>query len=584
MKYWLLLLLTGLYACHYPYSPPWLEQSSCSDSIPETALAEIFAGVHSQMTDSDWTWTDNDTDFCIAFLTVSNGSTSGRVGMGQGMGLHRAVANAADQLRRQGVKQTHQIKLELVDQVVRINTGYADNLPRSLWGLASDASQRTALLPGEVLAGRLIDSEGQYRPKRLDLWQAWNRERLAAAPIWRYRFTTRSWYSDGDVIVPLYRDHRLSFDLSEQALIAAAASAARYLSNAVGGNGRFVYTYLPKTNRETDRYNILRHAGSIYALLDWYRESGDPEVLNAAQRGLNYLRAQVRPCPAASDMRCVVEKGVIKLGGNALAVLAFSEHYQVTGDRRWLQAAEDLAVWLLRNQADNGKFRPHKWRYPSGEATDFISGYYPGEALYALMRLYRSNGNRRWLKAAQRGADWIIQVRDAEKSIDNLAHDHWLMYALRELYTLDPDPTYLAHAFRITDAIRHSQNLQAPNLRPEQRDWYGSYYRPPRTTPTATRSEALMNAAWLSDSVADRRLPGIANALCAAIRFQLQTQFRGENSLHLPDPGRSRGGFHRSLEDFSIRIDYVQHNLSALLGLIRLQRQGIVDCSATDTA
>ena len=85
-----------------------------------------------------------------------------------------------------------------------------------------------------------------------------------------------------------------------------------------------------------------------------------------------------------------------------------------------------------------------------GKASDFISDYYPGEALYALMKLYRSDGNRRWLEAARRGVDWIIQVRDADKSIGQLTHDHWLMYALRELYAVEtksglPKPRFSYH-------------------------------------------------------------------------------------------------------------------------------------------
>ena len=308
MKYGLLLLLTGLSACHYPKF--WLEQSNCPNSVPEVVLVEIFNGVQQQLLGNDWEWTGNNTDFCILFLTVSDGSTTGRVSLGQGFGLHRAVADATDQLRQQGIKQTSQIKLELVEQVVRIDTQHWVNLPHSLWGLATNGEQKTALLPGELLAGRIIDSEGQYHPARLNHWQTWNSTRVAVAdPIWRYRFTTRSWYRDADGIVPLYRNHRLSFDLSEPNLTTAATQAAHYLSNTQSEDqGRFVYKYLPKTNREADSYNILRHAGSLYALLDWYRESGDPKVLSATQRGLEYLWAQVRPCPIASDLSCVVEK------------------------------------------------------------------------------------------------------------------------------------------------------------------------------------------------------------------------------------------------------------------------------------
>jgi hypothetical protein len=56
-------------------------------------------------------------------------------------------------------------------------------------------------------------------------------------------------------------------------------------------------------------------------------------------------------------------------------------------------------------------------------------------------------------------------------------------------------------------------------------------------------------------------------ALMRMAAFQRRCQLRSENALYLPRPNRAIGGFRRSLDTWEIRIDYVQHNLSALLGL-----------------
>ncbi len=40
--------------------------------------------------------------------------------------------------------------------------------------------------------------------------------------------------------------------------------------------------------------------------------------------------------------------------------------------------------------------------------------------------------------------------------------------------------------------------------------------------------------------------------------------------MHFDAPQRALGAFHRSLTNDEIRIDYVQHNISALLGLWRI--------------
>ena len=59
-------------------------------------------------------------------------------------------------------------------------------------------------------------------------------------------------------------------------------------------------------------------------------------------------------------------------------------------------------------------------------------------------------------------------------------------------------------------------------------------------------------------------------AIRLGVAFQLQTQFRPESVLYVSDPQRALGGFRRSLTNYEIRIDYVQHNISSLLGLYRI--------------
>jgi len=110
-----------------------------------------------------------------------------------------------------------------------------------------------------------------------------------------------------------------------------------------------------------------------------------------------------------------------------------------------------------------------------------------------------------------------------------------------------------------------------PNRTPEYPDWLGSYYRPPRSTPTATRTEGLSAAYFLARDFADlKEAEKILEIIRLAVTFQLQTQFRPESVLYLKDPQRSLGGFHRSLDNFEIRIDYVQHNISSLLSYYRI--------------
>ena len=160
----------------------------------------------------------------------------------------------------------------------------------------------------------------------------------------------------------------------------------------------------------------------------------------------------------------------------------------------------------------------------------------------------------------------MITVRDNLADVE-LVHDHWLLYGLDELHRLRPDPIYVTHAARVALVIVEAQNRTTPYP-----DWQGGYFSPPRTTPTATRSEGLAAAyRILRDYGSQGSAGGLLEALRLGVEFQLQTQLREERVMYFDDPARALGGFTESLTDREVRIDYVQHNISSLLALYAIE-------------
>jgi len=149
----------------------------------------------------------------------------------------------------------------------------------------------------------------------------------------------------------------------------------------------------------------------------------------------------------------VVEDGYVKLGGNGLAILALARYTTVTGDRSHVPFMVRLGNWVLSTQADDGRFTKHKVEWETRRVTEFVSGYYPGEAIFALVALYGVDPKERWFDAADRAVRFLIEVRDTGKSPAELSHDHWLLYGLDALYRERPAPRLARHAERITSAI-----------------------------------------------------------------------------------------------------------------------------------
>jgi len=135
------------------------------------------------------------------------------------------------------------------------------------------------------------------------------------------------------------------------------------------------------------------------------------------------------------------------------------------------------------------------------------------------------------------------------------------MKTIADLYPLAPKPAYLAHLKKLGEAIRAKQNADARTP-----DADGGFFKSDASTPAATRNEGIVAGvrllAGLKDPLAD---PWLETARRIAA-FELRCQFADENVVYLREPAKALGGFKKSLTDDSMRIDYTQHNVSALLG------------------
>lgn len=326
----------------------------------------------------------------------------------------------------------------------------------------------------------------------------------------------------------------------------------------------FDYNYDAKTNRSDQDYNLLRHAGTCYSLIELYQSTGDIRFLHAARIGIEYLLS-FTDVPldqhSQADFEAIVSVGrEAKLGGAALALLALVQYQKATGDSSWFPCAKKLANFIVFQQKQSGEF-VSKYYYGDPESEVFESIYYPGEAILALTRLYRVDRDPTWLLSAIRGANWLILKRDAGKKTQDLPHDHWLLIALNELQQLTGKSLYTQHSLRIANAILIGLCTTSTNP-----DWIGSFYVPPRSTPTATRAEALV-AVWqltTRNRISNARY---LEGLKLMAGFQLRCQITQNSALDLPRPDLAVGGFRRGLSDWEVRIDYVQHNISSLLGL-----------------
>ena len=355
-------------------------------------------------------------------------------------------------------------------------------------------------------------------------------------------------------------------DLSDE-LFSSIVYGGNYLVNVTNTDGSFIYEYNAASDTENEGYNILRHAGTVYSMLQVYDETGDTHLLTAAESAIEFLLSFLKPFDNGSS-QVIVYQDEVKLGGNALAIIALAEHAKVTDNKEYVGVMQGLAKFIEFSQKDSGEFISKRY-YSTGIIDSFVSQYYPGEAILALCRLYSLDGNETWLDVAEKATQYLIDQRKNIETV-NLVHDHWLLMAMNELYRFRDNSSYFTHSMDLAESIMYQQR-DGVNRISEQSEWLGSYYTPPGTTSTATRSEALVAAYHLSNDFGERNMTEkILNAVDLGVKFQLTTQFTPDNIQSLPNPSKAVGGFHNTLTDYTIRIDYVQHNICSILGYYRI--------------
>lgn len=286
----------------------------------------------------------------------------------------------------------------------------------------------------------------------------------------------------------------------------SAREATGYLLSNLNPSGRFNYrTYLgEEVDADNKTYNILRHSGTIYALGQYAELAGDVDWADQLVLAGDYLKSCCRKplSPADPDKVAIWSLGAVnggrrapraKLGGTALGLLAFlaieEQRPGYVSDRE----LKTLANTICAMQKPDGDFNSVYQSATQGFDPNFKSLFYPGEAILALFRLYRFDGNEEWLRAGLRGLRYICQSR-SDLPLREIPSDHWALLATAELfanvrpgYYEEDKPLFTEHARRVIEGMLDRQRLSDGDGL-----YYGSFNASGTTTPVGTKLEGMI--------------------------------------------------------------------------------------------
>jgi hypothetical protein len=503
-----------------------------------------------------------------------------------------AASEAAAQ-KASGADESMRIELDVVSQVEPSAFESEVRIRASDSGLVGyllrDATHLGFVLPAEMITHKLIDvnkvDDGSVKVARdRVLTLMTERAGLPSTDIRDmtvYRFHTTARVEATRALDPngtrALAVHRTMLDrpppMSPDDLLAAVRAGADYLSRVINDKGRYVYLYHPVEDENDRAYGMLRHAGSTYALLEAYGELGTARYREKAELALANMKEKLRTTPDGSYLSDNLDEEQQKVGGGGLALVALAKHAATTGSRDNLETMRSLARFIVHQQYPDGHFRANvdverEDESQHGKKLKKEVSYFPGEAILGLMRLYAVDPQPQWLEAAKKGADYLIFTRDVHETEDTQIHDHWLSYALNELYRETQTQAYADHSFKIARAILKAMKTPANAPAP---DYVSTFYDFAETTPASTRLEAFAADMELSRFM-EKPIDWLEGPSIEIARYMRSQQFDVESAFFIRDPSKVIGGVRESLANCDIRIDYVQHAMSAWLHLARVLR------------
>ena len=348
-------------------------------------------------------------------------------------------------------------------------------------------------------------------------------------------------------------------------------AATGYLASHQRKDGRFAYRARPDGQSVRNDYNTLRHAGTIYALCSAEHHVSS-NLSQTIDRALEYLwRWYLVPVPGSS-MQFAIASGrrgqkaadVAKIGGMGLALIALCSVNRPLSAFE-ASAAEGMVRYARTLIRDDGSM-VNKVDYRTGEESDFVSLYYPGEvALGFLLYGIRQNDTT----AVDTCIRILTYLADTRRPFEDVPPDHWALLATARLFLearagsvrLDEatEAFLYYHGIQVTEKV-----LRIADAAP---DPVGSLVKNGQCCSIATRLEGLTAMQpWLARNDYPS-LDKVNQRIGEGISYLIASQYRD---------GSCEGGvpwiptFHPDApkKDIApeVRIDTVQHSISAVLG------------------
>jgi len=387
------------------------------------------------------------------------------------------------------------------------------------------------------------------------------------------RIETESISADSSGVHRLMRTRATPPALSGTGVEQVVRSAEQYIERAQEADGSFRYSLDPESGRE-DRatLNLPRQAGTTYALCELGRSPG---LKSTVERALGVFETTEHRWGSLSALNDGTGFG---LGKSALPLLSMLRCRELIGERNDRLIGQ-LTRLVLKLQRADGSFYPSFDERAQRGTGDSEALYAAGQAVLSLVLLEQQRE-----KLAGGAAEPLPSTRDLARVIDRAMDFYGGPYwprPLRDFYFFEEGWHCLAARHALTshrrdayeqlciDYVASRARFVARSGDVADANFVGGYdfglggLLPPRNTATAGFGEALAASIAIKqrrgmDVRADKAL------MRDVVGFLQRAQWSEAGCYGCQKPDLTVGGFSQMLGAPDIRIDYVQHAMSAV--------------------
>ena len=510
---------------------------------------------------------------CVLFFVISNGMGQPHIEIVTGKDFESSWTKGVSTLKKWCAKNWYRpiwLRVEMINRVDAVPWGELKTILKGTkrnyfrFGLSLSKDFRHAMLEHELYANAVLyHTESSVAiPNERNLAN-FSKRRFQRELSWPtddkqiiYRFKTRAVFAESEEVYEIESEGRNSGyrqvdDWGVDRVTDIIHTSTDYLHKQVKPDGYYHYGWFPCFDRAIPTYNALRHASSTYALLEGWEVCQQDKQHDAILRALDCLthvlikEVELEDGSIAAFLVDVEDE--IKLGGNAVSILAYAKYTEITGDQRYVEVMERLATGIVHMQnPDTGRFT-HVLNYPDlSVKSEMRTIYYDGEAAFGLMRLYGITKDPRWLSAVEKAFEYFIENEHWR------SNDHWLSYCVNELTLYHPDPRYYQFGL---DNVRDHLDFVLTRIT--------TYPTLLELMMAAQRMiERMQNDSSVSHLLASFDVDKFYRALEYRARYLLNGFFYPEVAMFFKNPPRILGGFFIRHHAFRVRIDDVEHYLS----------------------